>query len=292
MELRHLRYFAAVAEELHFGRAAARLYVTQSTLSVQIQQLEAEVGGPLFVRTSRQVELTESGRLLQAEARRALDQADRALRVVRQSILGEAGSIRIGFVGVAAYGGTLPADLGRFHAAHPGVEIDVRELAPAAVADALRSGAIDLGYTLDLQTAPVDDLHRLARKSIELTAALRADHRLANLPILSRADLNSEILILPSTHPDSETIADRIRESVPGRPAPVRLVPSTLGVLTLAAAGLGVAVVPADAARLAVGSLVFRPIADVVGPGLIIVTRPDETLGPVLAYLRSFAHDD
>ncbi len=287
MELRHLRYFAAIAEELHFGRAAARLYVTQSTLSVQIQQLEAEVGGALLVRTSRSVQLTESGRLLYAEACRALDQAERALRVARQSILGEAGSIRIGFSGVAAFSGVLPTDLRRFHDTHPAVEIEVRELPPAGVIDELKSGSIDLGYTPDLASAHLDDLTRMARRHLQLTAALREDHQLSGRATLSKTDLTAETLILPSTHPDSETIADRVRPPANAASAGVRLVPTTLGVLTLAAAGLGVAIVPEDTALLAIGGLVYRPIADVVGLDLIVVSRRNETLGPVLAFLRS-----
>ncbi|NUQ96534.1 MAG: LysR family transcriptional regulator [Streptomyces sp.] len=285
MELRHLRYFAAVAEELHFGRAAARLFVTQSTLSVQIQQLEAEVGGPLFVRTSRQVELTESGRLMYAEARRTLDQADRALNVARQSVLGEAGSLRIGFAGVAAFNNVLPTDLRLFHDAHPAVGIEVRELALDEVVDELLSGAIDLGYTPDMASTSADGLDRLPRRPITLTAAMREDHRLSGRKILSKADLAAETLILPTSGSDTLTIEERIRRPAPAGTALVRLVPTTLGVLTLAAAGLGVAIVPEETSALAVGSLVYRPIAEVAGPDLLVLTRRDETLGPVLAYL-------
>jgi DNA-binding transcriptional LysR family regulator len=287
MELRHLRYFTAVAEELHFGRAAARLFVTQSTLSVQIQQLEAEIGGPLFVRTSRQVELTESGRLLYAEARRTLDQAERALHVVRQSVLGEAGSIRIGFAGVAAFNGILPSDLRRFHDAHPAVEIEVRELALHEVIDELLGGAIDLGYTTEMKAACAEGLDRVVRGSIALAAAMREDHRLSTREVLSRAELADETLILPTSGADSLTIAARIRPPAQDdATAPVRYVPTTLGVLAIAAAGLGVAIVPADTSSLAVDDLVYRPIAEVVGPDLLVVTRHKETLGPVLAYLR------
>jgi DNA-binding transcriptional LysR family regulator len=289
MELRHLRYFAAVAEELHFGHAAARLFVTQSTLSVQIRQLEAEVGGPLFVRTSRQVELTESGRLLYAEARRTLDQAERALYVVRQSVLGEAGSIRIGFAGVAAFNGVLPADLRRFHDAHPAVEVEVRELALDQVIDELRGGAIDLGYTPEMEAAFADGLDHLVRGRITLAAAMREDHPLAGRQLLTKADLAEETLILPTSGTDRLTIAERIRPSAGagGRGgAPVRYVPTTLGVLAIAAAGLGVAIVPEETSALAVSDLVYRPIAEVRGPDLLVLTRHDETLGPVLAYLR------
>ncbi|WP_216903525.1 LysR family transcriptional regulator [Nocardia alni] len=288
MELRHLRYFAAVAEELHFGRAAARLFVTQSTLSVQIQQLEAEVGGPLFARTSRQVELTESGRLMYAEALRALDQADRTLYVARQSVLGEAGSIRIGFAGVAAFNGILPTDLRAFHDAHPAVEIEVREMALDEVVDELAGGAIDLGYTPEMAwTSSMDCLDRRVRAPIVLAAAVRGDHRLAGRGVVQKADLAAETLILPTSGSDTLTIEERIRPTTPGTDARVRLVPTTLAVLALAAAGLGVGIVPQETSLLAVGGLVYLPIAEVTGPDLLVLTRRDETLGPVLAYLRT-----
>lgn len=116
-KLRHLRYFATVADERHFGRASALLHITQSTLSTQVQALEREVGGLLFTRTSRRVELTEAGELLLPEARRALAQADRALQVARRSVRGETGAVRIGFSGVAVLQDALSDDLRLFHQA-------------------------------------------------------------------------------------------------------------------------------------------------------------------------------
>ncbi len=285
VELRHLRYFAAVAEELHFGRAAARLYVTQSNLSVQIRQLEAEVGGPLFVRTSRAVELTESGRLLYAEARRALQQAERALHVARQSVLGEAGSIRIGFSGVAVFSGLLPADLRTFHDAHPHVDVELHELPPAAVVSDLHRGAIDLGYTPDLDPALSAGLAQVHRTRIRMAAALRDDHPLAGRTSISRAALVDEVLIMPGTHSGDATLADRVRSPKGVGTDRIRLVGSTLGVLALAAAGTGVAIVPADTERLLVNGLVYRPIPDLDGPELMVLTRPGETLGTVRAFL-------
>lgn len=287
MELRHLRYFTAVAEELHFGRAAARLFVTQSTLSVQIQQLEAEVGGPLFARTSRQVQLTESGQLLYAEAQRALDQADRALHVARQSVLGEAGSIRIGFAGVAAFNGVLPPDLRRFHEAHPGVEIDVLELELEEVVSELLGGGIDLGYTPEMAPALIGGLDRVVRGHILLVAALRADHRLAAREMLTKADLAEQPLILPTSGTDAMTIARRVRApGAAGGSGPDRYARTMLGLLALADAGFGVAIVPEESSALTVGDLVYRPLDQVEGPDLLVLTRRDETLGTVLAYLR------
>jgi DNA-binding transcriptional LysR family regulator len=111
MDLRQLRYFVAVAEEEHFGRAAKRLHIVQPALSMQIRSLEEELGGPLFQRTSRRVVLTEAGSILLADARRLLAQADRVRSDVRRSLKGEIGSVRIGFVGSTIFGGELIDDL-------------------------------------------------------------------------------------------------------------------------------------------------------------------------------------
>ena len=103
MELRHLRYFVAVAEELSFSRAADRLHMAQPPLSQQIRQLEDELGAPLFVRTRRRVELTEAGRAVLAEARRVLVQAESVVRVARRFVAGEIGNLKVGFSSSAAY---------------------------------------------------------------------------------------------------------------------------------------------------------------------------------------------
>src|SRR5579871_2599117 len=115
MDLRHLRYFLAVAEEGHFGRAARRLNIVQPALSMQIRALEEELGGPLFLRTSRRVELTEAGMLLREEARRTLDQAEHTRLTVQRSIRGETGNVRVGFAGNAVFSGKLINDLREFH---------------------------------------------------------------------------------------------------------------------------------------------------------------------------------
>src|ERR1700722_17537746 len=105
MDLRHLRYFLAVAEEGHFGRAAERLHIVQPALSMQIKALEGELGTPLFTRTSRRVELTQAGALLRVEAERTLAQAARAKAIVQRAARGEVGHLRIAYTGGAAFSG-------------------------------------------------------------------------------------------------------------------------------------------------------------------------------------------
>ncbi|MFF5075445.1 LysR substrate-binding domain-containing protein [Actinoplanes sp. NPDC000266] len=286
MELRHLRYFVAVAEERHFGRAATRLRVTQPTLSAQIQGLEREVGGPLFVRTSRRVELTEAGEVLLVEARRALAQADRALGVARQSVSGEIGAVRIGFSGVAVLGGVLTADLRRFHQEHPRVEIRLSELAPAAQVAGVREGELDVGYVPDTGLGDVPDLVVTRRADTTLSVAVRHDHRLAAAAPVTLAELVDEDLIVYAAAEDDMSVLTRLR-TVPGEHRPgVHLVSGTLGALALAAAGTGVAVVPALTERIALPELVYRPLTGVIGGvDVMTISRPDELSGPVRAFL-------
>src|SRR5262245_24197509 len=127
MELRHLRYFVAVAEELHFSRAAARLGVAQPPLSQQIKQLEEELGVPLLRRTSRRVSLTESGRVFLDRARRLLEQAEGAVDAARDAADGHGGHVRVSFVGTAALGVMAPI-LKAFRESYRDVELSLTEM--------------------------------------------------------------------------------------------------------------------------------------------------------------------
>src|SRR5918998_2446596 len=153
MELRHLRYFVAVAEELNFGRAAARLHIAQPPLSRQIRDLEREVGAPLFERVPRGVELTPAGKAFLPEARLTLAQAERAQRTAERAARGETGRLRVGFVEAATYSGILPDVLGFFRMHLPNIGLSLFELTSPQQDEALREGRIDLGL---LHLAPVD----------------------------------------------------------------------------------------------------------------------------------------
>ncbi|MFF0584361.1 LysR substrate-binding domain-containing protein [Streptomyces sp. NPDC003781] len=286
MELRHLRYFVTVAEERHFGRAAARLHVTQSTLSTQVQSLEREVGGPVFARTSRRVELTEAGELLLVEARRVLAQADRALSVARCSVNGEIGEVRIGFAGVAVLEGVLPADLRRFHQAHPCVELTLIEQPPAAQIQGVREGTLDIGYSPDLDLDDVGDLVLTRRAGTSLSIAVRRDHPLADATTITATDLMDEKLIVVAADEGDETLLARLQITPGEHSAGIHLVSGSLAVLALAAAGVGVAVVPAPTERITLPDITYRPLhATPTGLDVVTLSRPDELSGPVRAFL-------
>ena len=134
MELRHLRYFIAVAEELHFGRAAQVLGISQPPLSQQIQALEQELGARLFERTNRRVALSEAGRLFLEEARRVLAQVDKAADVARRAQLGELGELKIGFTSSAPFNSSIPQAIFAFRQAFPAVHLDLKEMSSREVA--------------------------------------------------------------------------------------------------------------------------------------------------------------
>jgi DNA-binding transcriptional LysR family regulator len=146
-ELRHLRYFVVVAEELNFSRAATRLHMAQPPLSVAIRQLERELGTDLFVRSSREVRLTEAGRALLEGARRTLAEADRAFDAARRAGSGQLGRLRVAFSWSERFE-TLPA-LGRaFREGHPEVELLSQEMWNAQMIEALRAGTVDVAVSL------------------------------------------------------------------------------------------------------------------------------------------------
>jgi DNA-binding transcriptional LysR family regulator len=195
VELRHLRYFIAVAEELNFSRAAERLHMAQPPLSAAIRQLERELGVDLFTRTTREVTLTEAGQAFLEGARRTLADADRAAEDAKRAGAGELGRLRLAYSWSTRFE-TLPA-LGRaFRASHPGVELLGQEMWNARMISAFRSGSIDLALSLCPEIAA--ELELAAIRKERLVALLPEGHPLAGeeaIPLSSLAD--EEFVLFP-----------------------------------------------------------------------------------------------
>jgi DNA-binding transcriptional LysR family regulator len=195
VELRHLRYFLAVAEELNFSRAATRLHMAQPPLSVAIRQLEQELGTELFVRTTREVRLTQAGRALVDGAQRTLAEADRAVAAARRAGAGELGHLTVGFSWSARFE-TLPALGQAFHAMHPDVELLTQEMWNADMASALRRGQIDVAISLCPELSP-DLADQVIRD--ERPVGILAEHhplaREAAIPVEALA--GEELLLFP-----------------------------------------------------------------------------------------------
>jgi DNA-binding transcriptional LysR family regulator len=180
MELRHLRYFVGVADELHFGRAAQRLGISQPPLSQQIKALEDELGVALFERTSRQVTLTGPGRLFLVEARRTLAQAAHAIDIARRAQQGEVGEVSIGFSSSVPFTSLVVEALSAFREARPAVRLDLTEMPRGDQIEALMQERIDVGFIRGFErpslSAPISVRLLLTE---QLLVALRSDHPLA-----------------------------------------------------------------------------------------------------------------
>jgi DNA-binding transcriptional LysR family regulator len=192
-ELRHLRYFVVVAEELNFSRAATRLHMAQPPLSVAIRQLEQELRTDLFIRTSREVRLTEAGRTLLEGARRTLAEADRAVSAAKRAGEGALGLLRVAFSWSARFE-TLPA-LGRaFRRLRPHVELLTQEMWNAPMSDALQKGEVDLGIALCPEPAPGLDSEPVRRE--RASAVIPAAHPLATSRSVALGDLADETFVM------------------------------------------------------------------------------------------------
>lgn len=285
MELRHLRYFVAVAKEGHFGRAAQLLNIVQPALSMQIKALEDELGGPLFVRTSRKVDLTVAGQLFLIEAERTLLQAERAKMAARSSLLGEIGTVRVGFVGNAVLTGRMTSDLQAFRSRFPSAVIELEEMAPHEQSSAILDGRIDIGYGAEIGFGLSSKLAITPLLSGPLGVVISSDHRLAGTAPVSLTSLEQECFILYGTVSDDEGPLSVLRRQG-FNPVSVKRVPTTLGVLALAASGLGVALAPEAVGRLPIPGLIYKAIEDMPAVAdLSILARHNETSGSVLAYI-------
>lgn len=195
MELRHLRYFVAAAEELNFTRAAERLRIAQPPLTVQIRALEHEVGVALFHRLSRGVALTDAGRALLTDARTIIDQVNEAVRRSRWSAQGVVGRMRVGFTVSASFHPLVNGALRTFREAFPKVELQLEENRSTELAQSLQQGRIDAAFVRP-PLALTDGLSMEPLVEEPMVAALPLHHRLARCTVIALRELSREILIL------------------------------------------------------------------------------------------------
>lgn len=272
MELRQLRYFIAVAEEMNITRAAQRLHMTQPPLSRQLQLIEDEIGLPLFERGARPLKLTDAGRVLYAQARRVLEQADELAPLTRR-LAQAAERIVIGFVPSTLYG-ALPEVIRAFREAAPAVELSLIEMFTLEQLGALKGGRIDIGFG----RLRFDD-DRLVREGLveeRLIAALPDGHPLAAPDAsISLADIAGQTLIVyPSTprpsFADQQLSALRDGGLAPAAVHEVRELQTALG---LVAAQVGVSLVPESVEGVRVKGVAYRRLPEPVATSPIILSR-------------------
>jgi DNA-binding transcriptional LysR family regulator len=266
VELRHLRYFIGVAEELHFGRAARRLGISQPPLSQQIRALEEELGVALFERSSRHVELTAAGRLFLVEARCTLAQADHTMLVARRAELGEIGDLAVGFSTSAPFTTIVSQALFAFRQRYPGIRLRLNEMPRSNQIDALAARELDVAFVRGfvLPTLP-PGIRALLLIKEPLLLAMRADHRLATLDRPVRiADLAREPFVLFGPERGSgfnEHISLLCRRE--GFEPHVAQEASGLGsLLGLVAAGFGITTISTSLGVLHAENVIYRPLLE------------------------------
>jgi len=259
IELRHLRYFLAVAETLHFSQAAERLGMAQPPLSQQIKRLEQLVGHRLFDRTTRGVKLTLAGQLLAERARSTIEKVHDDLAQVRRLGRGEEGTLTVGFSGSVMLT-ELPTAIGSYRRRYPKVELRLRELVTSAQIAALLDGTIDLAFLRDGDPTEGIQMNTLFQE--RYVAVLPVAHALARKRLLRVGDLQAEPFILFPRRMGPLAFDRTIAccESDGFRPNIVQDAPQWPTLVRLVAAGLGVSLAPACVATLAIPGAVYREV--------------------------------
>lgn len=286
VDLRLLRQFVAVAEELHFHRAAARLHMSQPPLTAAIRRLEEEIGSELILRGNRTLGLTAAGAVLLEEARLLLQQADRALLATQDAAAGRTGSIRLGYVGSALYG-RLPEVIRNFRQANADVRLELIEATSARQIQMLREKRLDVGVVIppvfdaeDMQLQPFD--------TDRLAIALPRAHPLAQGDAVTIAELADEPFVLWPAREGRGFHSQVVRLCAAAGFTP-RVVQEAHGmhaVLSLVAVEAGISVVPASMVGFRSEEVAYRHLqGDEAGFELHLCVRSDESLPAVRLFL-------
>lgn len=277
-----------LAEELHFGRAAKRLAMTQPPLSIALRSLEAELGLPLFERTRRRVVLTHAGAVFLEEARGVLARVELAIEQVRAADRGEVGRLTVGFMAATAYT-LLPLVLRDFAARFPMVRLDLRELTLPQQYEALRRGDIQVG----LVRPPVQDPQLESEVILDepLVLALPAGHRLSSTTRVRTRQLAGEPFIMFQRAPGL-VLHDLVMRFCLGAgltPTVVQEASQTHVVVGLVSAGIGVAIVPQSAQNIHLRGVVYRPLSEPTPPAGTALAWLRGDRSPVLRSFRDIA---
>ena len=261
MELRHLRYFVAVAEELHFRRAAERLHMSQPPLSQQIRQLEEEVGAQLLLRNQHRVELTASGAAFLERAREILDAVEAAALEARRVQRGEVGRLAVGFVGSSMYS-VVPELLQAFRESHGDVALRLHELGTTEQLRQLESGRLDVGFVRPRQSRAGLTIEPVFGEPV--IVALPDLHPLASAPQLHVADLVGQPLVLLTRagSPGLRKALEPVTDQLGGEDVIVQEVAEMQTVIGLVAADVGISLVPESVRALQRRGVTYRELAD------------------------------
>lgn len=282
LDVKQLRYFVAVAEELHFGRAAARLHIVQPALSMQIKALEENLGTQLLTRTRQNVALTAAGEAFLGEARRAVEQVERAEAVGRRAAGGEIGRMSIGYVSSAPFSGFMSRSISAFRQSYPHVEMRLEEMFMEEQVRRLQDGTLDVGFVrLPLASVSGLTVTKLARERIVL--ALPTSHPLAAQKTVKPADLRDEGFILVSGQANTGliTLVWRICDQGGFTPSVTQTTSQVTTAVSLVAAGLGVALVPESLTAMQLGTVTYRHLSGVTDVSEIALLTGKHPVSPM-----------
>ena len=283
MELRHLRYFVAVAEELNFTRAAKRLGISQPPLTTQIRQLEKEMGSPLFHRRARGIELTSAGRLLLEEARIILKQVERAKTDVGRRSRGETGRINLGSVGGTYFHPLIPAIIREYRTHYPEVVLFPQASSTALLVARLRCGQIDIAFV----RPPLSDDEGVAIEPLvdePAVIALPSGHPLSrSISAPLRAFANETFILYPrELNPGNYNSFIAACDRAGFSPKLGQEAPQIVSTIPLVAAGLGVSIVPSSTSRILADSVVYLQIEGDAPRALIALAHRRDDPSPVV----------
>jgi DNA-binding transcriptional LysR family regulator len=285
MELRQLRYFVAVAEELHFGRAAARLHMSQPPLSAQVRKLENTIGVRLLERSTRRIALTSAGELFYRRAREILNSADAAGEEAREADAGRRGRLRIGFVGSANFT-VLPLAVRTFRQARPKVELRLEPLTSSEQVEALHADALDVG--LVRLPALGTGLHLETILTEAMVVAVPDNHTLSTRASIKAEDLVGQPMVLFPYQPMPGFVSQvlDIFASLEATPHIVQQAVHHETILGLVAADVGLSILPASATYAPAGGVRFLDIDPSPRSELAIATRPDRVLPAIRFFVE------
>lgn len=263
LELRHLRYFLAIADEMNFGQAAEKLDIAQPGLSQQIKMLEHILGVTLFDRSRRRLRMTLAGEMFESEVRQIMAHVDHAIETTQRAGRGEVGRLAIGYVGSAAYTGMLTSLVGDFRVGYPKVDLAISELTMLSQLEQIAQGRLDIGFIRPPVPLP-EGVAAIMLSAEDLFIALPAAHRSVGTDAVRLADLSEETFITPEHPPQVSFHAHTVKACGQAGFEP-RLGPQGRDFMTISSmvsVGLGVALVPQSVSCVQLPNVVYRPLAD------------------------------
>ena len=289
MELRHLRYFIAVAEEQNITRAAKRLHVSQPPLSRQIRDLESSIGAKLFDRGGKSIRLTEAGRLFLMEARSVLQRADEATELIRAVALGRRGQVRVGYA-TSPTVEILPRALRIFLRSHPHVRVHLREMTTQGMLNELRARTLDAAMIVSISPSDFEGLttEELGRYSIRV--AVHKKHRFARMKEVTLKEVAREPLIMWSRrdYPEAHAGLAKILSPYTRAPKIVDEYDTVMSLIAAVEAGRGAALVFQSLSLIAGQRVILRPLNPSPPPlPIAIAYRPDEMSAATAAFVEA-----